>query len=69
MAEPHQPYHDEQATPAARLGQQIYHEALHPRRGFRDDQIGIPAEDDVWSEIFEEIGQVAQAAFTKGGAG
>lgn len=43
----------------AKLGRHIYHEALAERRGFRPDQIGIPPEDEVWLEIFNEIGKAA----------
>ena len=57
-----EPYRDPQETPAARLGQTVYHDALSDRYGFRDDQIGIPADDEIWSEIFEEIGQTVFAA-------
>jgi hypothetical protein len=52
-------YSDQPSSAAARVGQRIYHEALSARRGFRPDQIGIPEEDDVWIEIFENIGRVA----------
>jgi len=41
------------------IGRKIYMDALSGRRGFRDDQIGIE-DEEIWAEIFEEIGKVAQ---------
>ena len=55
-------FNGEQPTREARIGQLIYHRALSDRRGFRDDQIGIPTTDEVWTEIFEAIGREAIAA-------
>jgi hypothetical protein len=43
------------------LGREIYMAALSDRRGFRYDQLGIE-DEDIWSEIFEQIGQEARAA-------
>ena len=42
------------------LGRKIYNEALYDRRGFRPDQMGIE-DKDTWDEIYEAIGQAAQA--------
>ena len=42
------------------LGRKIYNEALYDRRGFRPDQMGIE-DEDTWDEIYEAIGQAAQA--------
>ena len=55
-------YHSKPKRKAARIGQYIYHEALHRRRGFRDDQMGIPTDDEVWEEIFQDIGERALEA-------
>lgn len=52
-------YYDDCGSDEACLGRKIYHAALDDRRGFRPDQIGIPASDDVWLEIFEGIGKAA----------
>lgn len=52
-------YYDDTGTDETCLGRTIYRKALHGRRGFRPDQIGIPEDDDVWCEIFEAIGQAA----------
>lgn len=41
------------------LGRKIYMEALHGRRGFREDQLGI-FDADIWLEIFEHMGKVAK---------
>jgi hypothetical protein len=48
-------------TVAGRIGKKIYEQALYDRRGFRDDQLGIE-DREIWSEIFEAIGQAAIAA-------
>lgn len=45
----------------AQIGQKIYMNALHPRRGFREDQLDI-FDEDIWLEIFEDIGQHALEA-------
>lgn len=42
-----------------RIGRSVYMSALYSRRGFRDDQIGIPRDDEVWAEIFAAIGRAA----------
>lgn len=47
------------------IGREIYQAALDDRRGFRDDQIGIPNDDDIWLEIFGAIGRAALAALAK----
>ena len=44
------------------IGRVIYEKALRSRRGFREDQLGIDLEDEVWNEIFENIGQVARSS-------
>lgn len=52
-------YHD--FTPGSvegKIGKAIYLKALHGRRGFRYDQLGID-DDDMWTEIFEDIGREA----------
>lgn len=51
---------DDQPTPEAKAGQAIYMNALEDRRGFRPDQLGIPDNDPVWTEIFEAIGSAAR---------
>lgn len=52
-------YYDfEPKTVAGKVGKAIYLEALHDRRGFRYDQLGID-DDDIWEEIFEEMGRKA----------
>lgn len=48
-------------NPDRELGRKIYMDALHGRRGFRYDQLGIE-DADIWADIFEEIGRVAAAA-------
>lgn len=48
--------HDESRE--ARIGRIIYMVALSDRRGFRSDQIGIE-DDDIWREIFEDLGRTA----------
>lgn len=53
-------YRDEQPTPEAKAGQAIYMNALEGRHGFRPDQMGIPAGDAEWTEIFEAIGNAAR---------
>jgi hypothetical protein len=53
-------YHDRPSSADGRLGHFIYHAALSDRRGFRTDQIGISNNDEVWVEIFEEIGRAAR---------
>lgn len=57
--EPLSPYHDDIGTPEQKLGRKIYHKSLAGRRGFRNDQLGIPSYDDIWLEIFEAIGESA----------
>lgn len=59
-----EPYFDPESE-LARLGGEIYREALDGRRGFRPDQIGIDESDDIWTEIFEDMGQVAAAQTRK----
>ena len=49
------------------LGRKIYNEALYDRRGFRPDQMGIE-DEDTWDEIYESIGQAAQAQQGEGEA-
>ena len=52
-------YHDfEPKTVAGQIGKAIYMESLDGRRGFRYDQLGID-DDDIWTEIFEDIGKRA----------
>lgn len=46
------------------LGRKIYMKALSGRRGFRDDQLGIE-DEEIWAEIFEELGKVARAAVSR----
>ena len=48
-------------SPDQELGRAIYMNALHHRRGFRYDQIGIE-DEEIWCEIFTEMGQAARAA-------
>jgi hypothetical protein len=60
MTEELNPYYDDIGTYNQKLGRKIYREALSDRRGFRDDQIGIDSEEDVWLEIFEHMGKVAR---------
>lgn len=52
----------------AAIGWAIYHKALSDRRGFRDDQLGIPSDDDVWLEIFAAIGEAARAVLSDAAA-
>lgn len=52
-------YDEAIGTEAQKLGRKIYRTALSHRRGFRSDQIGIPIDDDVWLEIFDELGATA----------
>lgn len=61
------PYYDDYGTKSQKIGRKIYHKALSDRRGFREDQIGIDGEDDVWLDIFEDIG-VAAIDFVNGGS-
>lgn len=49
-------YYGKQATDEGKMGQAIYHEVLSDRRGFRPDQIGIDEGDEIWAEIFDDIG-------------
>lgn len=52
-------YHD--FTPESRegkIGKAIYIESLDGRRGFRYDQLDIH-DDDIWIEIFEDMGREA----------
>lgn len=58
-------YNSRPKTRAGKIGKQIYEDALSDRRGYRQDQIGIPANDEVWQEIFEAIGEHAIAAIAK----
>lgn len=44
---------------ARTLGEKIYKEALRDRRGFREDQLGIDVQDEIWNEIFEAMGRAA----------
>ncbi|MGO8242928.1 hypothetical protein [Rhizobium johnstonii] len=48
-------------TDDVELGRSIYMGALHSRRGFRYDQLGVE-DEDIWSDIFEEMGKIARAA-------
>ena len=50
-------------SPDCELGRTIYMDALHGRRGFRYDQLGIE-DEEIWREIFEAIGSVARRALT-----
>jgi len=52
----------EPKTRDERIGAAIYKHALEDRRGFRPDQIGIPMDDTVWSEIFTSLAVVARDA-------
>lgn len=49
-------------TEDEKIGAAIYKHALADRRGFRPDQIGIPEDDAVWSEIFTSLAVVAKDA-------
>ncbi len=52
-------YHDfTPKTRAGKIGKAIYLKALDDRRGFRYDQLGID-DDEIRTEIFEAMGQVA----------
>lgn len=56
-------YYDiEPKNRAAEIGQKIYKEALYDRKGFHEfvDEI----DDDVWQEIFEEMGKSALRQIT-----
>ena len=57
-------------TKNEKIGAAIYKHALADRKGFRPDQIGIPENDPVWSEIFTSLSIVAIDAIDaqKGGA-
>lgn len=58
-------YHDvPKGGPEREIGRKIYMKALSGRRGFRDDQLGIE-DEEIWAEIFEEIGKVARAAVSR----
>ena len=46
------------------LGRYIYETALHDRRGFRPDQIGID-DIEIWAEIFNAIGEAAREGLKK----
>ena len=48
-------FYDDIGTMEQKFGREIYKKALSDRRGFRSDQIGIPVDDDIWLEIFEDI--------------
>lgn len=50
-----------EGSPDQELGRTIYMKALAKRRGFRDDQLGIE-DEDIWREIFEDIGSTARQA-------
>ena len=50
---------DEITDHEQRVGRSIYMSALYGRRGFRDDQLGIPSDDEVWADIFAHIGRAA----------
>ena len=55
-------YHDlEPATREGKIGKAIYLDALDDRRGFRYDQLGIE-DDEIWREIFQNMGEAALAA-------
>lgn len=47
----------------ARIGQRIYEEALYDRKGFHESLDDI--DDDIWQEIFYEMGRVAIDACNK----
>lgn len=51
----------EPKTREGKIGRAIYLAALHDRRGFRYDQLGIH-DDKLWLEIFEDIGREAMRA-------
>lgn len=52
-------YHDfTPKTQAGKIGKTIYLAALDDRRGFRYDQLGID-DDEIWDEIFEQMGREA----------
>jgi hypothetical protein len=53
-------YRNTPSSADGQLGHFIYHAALAYRRGFRTDQIGIPDNDEVWVDIFEDIGFAAR---------
>jgi hypothetical protein len=58
-------YHD--FTPRSRngkIGQLIYLRSLDDRRGFRYDQLGID-DDEIWEEIFEQMGVEALRAIAE----
>lgn len=58
-------YHDfTPTTREGRIGKAIYLGALDDRRGFRYDQLGLD-DDEIWKEIFEDIGRKAIAAIKK----
>jgi hypothetical protein len=50
-------------NPDRELGRKIYMKALSDRRGFRYDQLGIE-DEEIWAEIFEQMGEVARAALS-----
>lgn len=51
-------------APEQEVGREIYMRALHGRRGFRYDQIGIE-EPEIWEDIFKDIGRVAAELFSE----
>lgn len=52
------PYYDTK-TREQDIGGDIYRKSLHGRRGFRPDQIGIDESDEIWLDIFQDIGEKA----------
>lgn len=52
-----------EGDPDQEIGREIYMAALHGRRGFRYDQLGIE-DTDIWAEIFQEMGRAARAALS-----
>ena len=60
-------YYDEQATAEARIGQAVYQGALDDRRGFRPDHVGLDTDEDLWDEIFFEMGAAALKAIAAEG--
>jgi hypothetical protein len=49
-------------TKDEKVGAAIYKHALAHRKGFRADQIGIPENDEIWSDIFTSLAVVARDA-------
>lgn len=52
-------YYDDIGTTEQKIGRKIYQDSLSDRRGFRHDQLEIDTEDEIWLEIFGEIGKSA----------